>query len=205
MTTVDDKLKLFTRIVLEKVQKDSEQKVLDFKSSRDMNLEEQRKNTLKASESIISQAKKRAELKKNQIVTKAGTDGQREILKCRKEIFDRTVGDLKTMAEEYTAKPEYAGYLEKCIGTVLSKIDSGEVYLFLTERDMDNYRDKIEESVNRHKRPDIKVKVRKAPGNIIGGCFGEDKDSTLRIDCSMLTAIEDSREVIGKELSDNLR
>jgi V/A-type H+-transporting ATPase subunit E len=205
VATVDDKLKLFAKIIFEKVQKDSEQKVLDFSGEQDQYLETEKKNLLKLSESIVSQAKKKAEIKKNQVISKANIDGQHELLKRKKIIFDQTVEDIKKMADEYTLKPEYAVYLEKSISTGLSRINSNEVYIFLKNRDLENYKDKINEIVNKYKKPGMNVVLKEAASNILGGCICEDKDRTLRVDCSMLTVIEDNRGLIGKELLDNLQ
>jgi len=205
MTTVDDKLKLFAKIVFERVEKDSEKKILSFTHNYDQIVEEEKKNILRQSENHIKQMKKKAENRRSQIISKATIDMQHMLLKKKKEIFDRTVADIKKLAETFTVQHDYIGFLEKCISSSLSQIDCEDVVLFFKPQDIDNYCDKIKEFVSKYKKEGMKVFVDKTDRDIIGGCICEDKGKTMRVDCSIQSLIEEKKSLIGKTLMDNLQ
>lgn len=204
MTTIDDKLKLFTKVVFEKVEKDSQQKVMNATSNYDRFLEQEKRNILMESENMIKQMKRKAESKKEQIISKANIDRQHALLKKRKELFDRTVEDIKDMAERYTLQPEYIGFLEKCIKNCLLRINAPDVVMMFIPKDIERHGDKIKSMIDKYKMPDMNVSVMPADGKILGGCICEDMDRTIRVNCSMLSIIDDNRAVIGKMLVDNI-
>lgn len=205
MTTVEDKLRLFAKIVFEKVEKDSEQKVMDFTHSHEKEVEEEKKNILKQSENHIKQARKKAETRKSQIISKATIDMQHTLLKKRKEIFDRMVADIKRLAEAFAAQPDYISFLEKCIEGSLSQIDCKDAVLYFKPQDIDRHSEEIKELILKHKKDDMEVCVDKTDKDIIGGCVCEDRDKTIRIDCSILSLIDENKSLIGKTLMDNLQ
>lgn len=205
LTTVDDKIKLFAKVVFEKVQKESDLKVIRFTAENDKYLEEEKDRIMKESQAAINQAKKKAETKKNEIISKANMEGQHELLRKRKELYDQAVDDIRKMAESYTLKPEYAGYLEGCIREGLSRIDARDIVIYLKPEDILNFGNKINEMADRYKTEGSVVSIKETTMDILGGCILEDGAGTMRVDCSMSSAIDENRSLIGKELMDNLQ
>lgn len=205
MATIDDKLKLFTKVVLEKVQKDSEQRINKFTGEHDKYLKDAKEKITKESEEIKNQTKKKAEAKKNLVISRANIDGQRELLEKKKELFDHTIMDIRKMAEDYTSKPEYADYLEKCIKNGLSRFDTKNIIVYLKPSDISNLRDKINKAINKYKAAGMVVTLKETTMDIIGGCVLESSEGTMRVDCSMSSVIEGNRGLIGRELIDNLQ
>lgn len=205
MTTVEDKLKVFAKIIFEKVEKDSEEKVEKFTKCHDLMLEQEKKNILKESENMIKQARKKAELKKNEIISKANTDRQHMLLQKRKELFDRMVEYIRNYAVDFTKQPEYLLHLEKCISNGISQIDGDDIMLFFKHNDIEQYGESINEFVCKYKKPGMTISVEETNRDILGGCICEDKSRTMRIDCSMASAIDDNKGLIGKVLMDNLQ
>lgn len=205
MATVEGKLKLFARVVFEKVQKDSDEKVIRFTTEYDKYLTEEKEKILKESQAMVEQARKKAEAKKYEIIAKANTGAQHELLKKRKEIFDQVVDDLRNMAENYTSRPEYAGYLEKCIRDGLSRLNTKDVVIYLKPRDISNFGNKINEIINKYKAADTVVSVKETSSDILGGCVLENGEGTMRVDSTMASVLEENRGLIGRELLDNLQ
>lgn len=205
VTTVEDKLKLFAKIIFEKLESDSEQKVAEFTKTHDQMLEQEKKNILKESENLIKQSRKKAESKKKQIISKANIDRQHALLKKRKELFDKLLENLRAMASDYTTQPEYVSFLEKTISNSLSRIDADEVVIQFKQQDIERYGDKINGFIDKYKSKNTHVRVEQTHNEILGGCVCEDKDKTLRIDCSMASIIDENRALIGKMLMDNLQ
>lgn len=205
MTTVDDKLKLFAKMVFDKVEKDSEKTVSEFTDQQDKLLEEERLSLLKQSEDMLKQYRKKAEDRKKQILAKANIDRQHAILIKRKEIFDGVVQDIKNLSVSLTNDSLYIPFLEKCISTGFLKLDGREIEMLFTTRDMNKYREEIDGMINKYKSPDLSVTVNSTGEEIIGGCIFQNIDRTFRIDCSMSSLLDESKELIGKVLMDNLQ
>jgi V/A-type H+-transporting ATPase subunit E len=204
MTSVDDKLKLFTKIVFEKVEKDSEEEIKKVTQESGEKLESEKQKLLKEAEDTIKQTKKKAENKKQQIISKANMDRQHEILKKKKEVYDRTVQDIKGLAREYTDSTEYVNYLENTIKLGLGKIESQNINAYFMRRDIEKYNNNINEYINKHKKDNANISILESKEDFIGGSVFVDSDETIRVDCSMNSVIEDSRGLIGKTLMDNL-
>lgn len=205
MTTIDDKLKLFAKIVFEKVEKESEQKVMDFTKEQDQLLEAEKRNIVKESENLIKQTKKKADDKKRQILSKANIEKQHTLLKKRKEIFDRILDDIRELALAFRGEKEYLIFLEKCISSGILKLQTQDALCLVSRYDIDNYGGLINDMIEKHSKPGITITVDSIEEEILGGCIFEDKEKTMRIDCSMDSVIEDNKGLIGSILMDNLQ
>lgn len=204
MTTIDDKLKLFAKVVFEKAEKDSQQKVIDATKKYDRYLEEEKVNILKESEMTVRQMKKKAESKREQIISKANIERQHMLLKKKKELFDRTVEDIKGLAKSFRSSEQYLTFLEKSIEKGLSKINSMDIVMFFDKEDLKDRMDSIRDMADRYKKPGMVVEIAESDRDIVGGCIMEDRERTIRVDCSFSSIIDDNRILIGKMLMDNL-
>ena len=205
VTTIDDKLELFAKIVFEKTEKDSEQKIAEFTKVHDDLLEKEKQNIIKQTEILVSQMRKKAEFKRNQIISKANIEKQHMVLKKRKELFDRTVNDIRKIGLDFAKQPNYLNFLEKSINNGLSQMEAQEVAAYFKNDDINNLGDRIIEFIEKYKKPYMKIAVIKTDRDILGGCIFEDIDKTLRIDCSIASLIDDNKKLIGKILMDNLQ
>lgn len=205
MTTVEDKVKLFARIILEKVESSSEQRVVEFAAHSNRELEQEKRIVLKESENMINQMKRRAEAKKRQIMSKAQIDSQHALLKKRQDLFELLVSDIRKMAEDFIMQPSYTGFLEKSIKNALMQIEASQIMLLFRGQDILRFKDEINRAVDKYKKSGAKVKIEETDRDIIGGCICEDSDRTMRVDCSMASLIDDNRGLIGKVLVDNLQ
>lgn len=205
MTTIDDKLKLFAKIVFEKIEKDSEEKVSEFSISQDRLLETEKNKIFEESKNLIEDSRKKALDMKKQIISKVNIEAQHTVLKKRKEIYDRTVEDIKALTVSFTESPEYIPFLEKSINMGLSRFKGGEVNAFFRAYDVQKYGNEINQSISRFKMPNTVIYIKETHEEILGGCIFENIDSTMRADCSMAAVLDDNKKMIGKLLMDNLQ
>lgn len=205
MTTVDDKLKLFAKIIFENVERESERKITESAKSQEMALEAERQKIMKESEDLLKQAQRKAEDRKRQIISKANIDKQHTLLKKRKEILDRTIEDIKGLAVAFTSREEYLPFLERCIESGLSRLEAREAVALFCKHDMEMYGEAVKSFINKYKKPDVSIAIQETNEEILGGCIYEDAGETIRIDCSIASIIEDNKGLIGNMLMDNLQ
>lgn len=205
MITVENKLKSFSESIIKRVQEDSEQKLGAFSENNHEQLEKERVNVLREAEAIIEQIKVKAETEKQQIISKANIEREYTLLMKKKDIFERIVKEIKGMAHEFAASPRYGGFLESCIDKGLSRIKGREATLLFKSSDIEGHRNRIAGFINRKYAGTIDIHIAAADEDIIGGCIVQNKENTLRIDCSLSRLISDNEELIGKSLMDSLQ
>lgn len=204
MTTVENKLEVFSKNIMQKVEKDCDQELAQFGAINNELLEKEKQKAINEALVIVENMKKKAESEKNQMISKAIIEKEYALLIKKKGIFDTVIDDMSKMAVEYTLKPQYKDFLESYISKGLSQINSDEVIVFFTHADIDKYRVAIKIYINKTQNAHKNIDIEGMNADILGGCIVENKERTIRIDCSMASLIHDSREQIGKILMDNL-
>lgn len=202
MTTIDDKLKLFTKIVIDKVQQESENKIIYFTEESDKVLLEEKHKIEEQAGIIIKQSKKKAEAKKSQIISKANMERQHTILKKKQQIFDTVISELKNRALAFTDEKEYYNYLNDSIRKAIYKINTSNINIYIKKKDIDRFLEQIKSSLA---SLELQYNIKEASDDILGGCIIENQSKTIRVDASMLSIIEENKELIGRELVDNLQ
>ncbi|HHU64255.1 MAG TPA: hypothetical protein GXZ32_08670 [Clostridiales bacterium] len=206
MATIEDKLKLFTKIVFDKVEKEAEDNLSRFNERLEQEYKQQRDAAQRLYLDMVNETRKKAELKKIQIVSKAKVDAQHIILKKKKELLDRTLGDIRQLALEYTKTREYLHFLERCIKDTLIEMEGCKHLIFyFSKRDVDERYRMVSEVISANIDKDTEFSIQPAQDNIIGGCICQDRDGLRRIDNSMASMLEDNRAMIGKTLMENLQ
>ncbi|KPU43786.1 V-type proton ATPase subunit E [Oxobacter pfennigii] len=204
MITVEDKLKSFSDEIIKQVEADSKVKLQEFYDHSKRDIETEKKNILKEAHKKIEDMKLKSEAQKKQIISKASIDKDYELLKKRDEIFQRVFADIKKIAEDYVKSEEYEGFLLNCIDKGLSFVNAKEAVLILTHGDLEKHKEKIV-SYLKNKRPDyINIKAEEGEDDMLGGCIVENKMRTLRWDFSIAAMIDNNRELIGKNLDENI-
>jgi vacuolar-type H+-ATPase subunit E/Vma4 len=202
--TVEEKLKAFSKSILEKVQNESEHRLSKFIGQNEELIERERQQALKESKEIIEKARVNAESQKQQIISKARMDMKQTILRKKNEIYEKVISDIRSKAVEFTSRPEYIGLLEKFIDTGISRLNSGDIIVLIKPQDIQRYGDQLSKFALKYQSSGINVSIDKADDSILGGCICRTMDGTLRTDCSMASAIDENRELIGSILMDNL-
>lgn len=206
MTTIEGKLKLFTKIVFDKVEKEAQDNLTRFNERLEQEYEQQRAAAEKLYSDMVNGARKKAELKKTQVVSKAKIDAQQIILRKKKELLNKTISDIGSLALEYTNTQEYLGFLERCIKDALIQMEGCKHLIFyFSKRDLDERYEMVSEVISANIGQGIEFSIQATQGNIIGGCICQDKDGLRRIDNSMASMLEDNRAMVGKALMDNLQ
>jgi len=198
--TIEDKISLFTKVVIERIELDFQQKqkkLVEYYESRKTTIikdNEERKRT------VVARAIKDAETKKQQIILKTRSAMHLAVLKKRQEFADRIMDEVKKRTRAFVGTAEYVEFLKEAIKQVLSKFSADQFVNFSFSRnDIENKREVILKTIKSfRKEAAYKIEV---VGSLIGGVFVKSGDGRLEINFTINTILEESNKLVGETLS----
>ena len=198
-STIEDKISLFTKVVIERIELDFQQKqkkLVEYYESRKITLikdNEERKRT------AVVIATKDAETKKQQMILKARSAMHLAVLKKRQEFVERIMDEVKKRTRVFIGTVEYVDFLMEAIKQVLFKFSDGQFISFSFSRnDIENNREVILNTINSF-RDEATYKI-EAVDSLIGGVFVKSGDGRLEIDFTINTILGESNQLVGEIL-----
>jgi V/A-type H+-transporting ATPase subunit E len=199
-STIEDKISLFTKVVIEKIELDFQQKQkkqLEYYESRKTALikdNEERKRT------AVARATKDAETKKQQMILKTRSAMHLAVLKKRQEFVERIMDEVKKRTRAFIGTVEYVDFLMEAIKQVLFKFSDDQLVSFSFSRnDIENNREVILNTIKSF-RDEATYKI-EVVDSLIGGVFVKSGDGRLEIDFTINTILEESNKLVGEILS----
>lgn len=195
MITVEEKLKLFTKLVYDKIEKENQNEIDKYNKEYGNIIDEKKKEFEKQAEKMSSEKMKEIDKKKNQIISKAKVEEQKLLLQKKKEIFDEATEEIKNYSKEFTNSEDYKELFLKSLKESMENLkESKNISFYVTEKDRDKFKNIITEMY-----PDKNFKI-DVDDSLIGGFTVQDEDNNIKIDMSIMSKIESSKEVIGEKL-----
>jgi V/A-type H+-transporting ATPase subunit E len=199
-STIEDKISLFTKVVIERIELDFQQKQkkqVEYYESRKTTLikdNEERKRT------ALARATKDAETKKQQMILKTRSAMHLAVLKKRQEFVERIMDEVKKRTRAFIGTVEYVDFLMEAIKQVLFKFSDDQFVSFSFSRnDIENKREVILNTIKSF-RDEATYKI-EAVDSLIGGVFVKSGDGQLEIDFTINTILEESNKLVGEILS----
>jgi V/A-type H+-transporting ATPase subunit E len=199
-STIEDKISLFTKVVIERIELDFQQKQkkqVEYYESRKTTLikdNEERKRT------AVARATKDAETKKQQMILKTRSAMHLAVLKKRQEFVERIMDEVKKRTRAFIGTVEYVDFLMEAIKQVLFKFSDDQFVSFSFSRnDIENKREVILNTIKSF-RDEATYKI-EAVDSLIGGVFVKSGDGQLEIDFTINTILEESNKLVGEILS----
>jgi len=198
--TIEDKIFLFTKVIVERIELDFQQKqkkLVEYYESRKTTIikdNEERKRT------VVAIATKDAETKKQQIILKTRSAMHLAVLKKRQEFAERIMDEVKKRTRTFVGTAEYVEFLKEAIKQVLFKFSDVQFVSFSFSRnDIENNKKNILKTIKSF-RDETTYKI-EAVDSLIGGIFVKSGDDRLEIDFTVNTILEESNKLVGEILS----
>jgi len=198
--TIEDKIFLFTKVIVERIELDFQQKqkkLVEYYESRKTTIikdNEERKRT------VVAIATKDAETKKQQIILKTRSAMHLSVLKKKQEFSERIMDEVKKRTRTFIGTAEYMEFLKEAIKQVLFKFSDDQFVSFSFSRnDIENNKKIILKTIKSF-RDEATYKI-EAVESLIGGVFVKSGDDRLEIDFTINTILEESNKLVGEILS----
>lgn len=200
MITIEEKLKLFTKIVYDKVDKENQKIVENFNNEYGNIIEEKKKEFTKEVNEISQQSKKNIEKEKLHIISKARIEEKRIIMEKKVEIYEETIQALIEYAKNFTETEEYRdSFFKDFKNAFLDMNECSNMDIYLTQRDLLKYKDEIL-SILKDKNVEFYN-----DDEIVGGFIILDTKRNIKLDMSLLSRIQNSKDHIGQKLFEILQ
>lgn len=200
MITIEEKIKLFTKIVYDRVEKENRLTIDKFNEEFLGLLEDKKREFVLASDESYKRSKREIEKESSQILSKARVEAKKIILAEEKNLIDKTIKALYEYGLEYTKSKEYEEYFKRLLSSAVNELKNAEeITLSITKEDRDKF-----DAVIKNSLEGIKTEY-EIDDSIIGGLVVLDTQRHIRIDMSLASKIMGSRDIIGQKIADILK
>lgn len=200
--TIEDKISLFTKVVIERIELDFQQKQKKLVEYYENRKTEMIKENEEKKENVVTRATKDAESKKQQTILKARSAMHLAVLKKKQEFAERIMDEVKKKTRAFIGTAEYVEFLKEAIKQVLSKFSDDQLVSFsFSKNDMEdkNRREEILNTIKSLRNDEATYKI-EIINNLIGGVFVKSSDGRLEIDFTINTILEESNKLVGEVL-----
>jgi len=198
--SIEDKISLFTKVIVERIELDFQQKkkkLVEYYESRQSTII---KDNEKRKKEAIASATKDVITKKQQMILRSRSAMHLEVLKKKQEFIERIIEEVKKKTRTFTGTAEYIEFLKEAIKQVLSRFSDDQFVNFSFSRDDIKNNQKVILSTIKSFRDEDTYKI-EADNSLMGGVFVKSGDGRLEIDFTVNSIMEDSKKLIGEYLS----
>ncbi|SUY47079.1 H+transporting two-sector ATPase E subunit [Clostridium putrefaciens] len=202
MTTIEDKISLFSKIIYEKLNEEKEEKLKVFNEEAELKMSAERKKIAQIKKVSEREIIRKANVKASGIIAKENLNKQREMLRLKDDIIKTTIKEIKDKLLTFVNSKEYEDYLMSTVTKNLKLLNKGEYYLIVLDRDLNKYQSQIKAISEGFMDKRVEIKVSK--DDFIGGIMIKDFDGRFNIDNSIYSKLEESKELIGIKVMEML-
>ncbi|WP_286905323.1 V-type ATP synthase subunit E [Clostridium sp. UBA1652] len=202
MTTIEDKINLFSKVIYDKVNDEKEEKLkaFDAKALEKITLEKKKIDELR--KAIKISLDKKYNIKANEIIAKEKLNKQKAILAIKEELINNTLSEVKARLLYFISSKEYKNYFISLLVSIFDELEEGKYNLIVLDRDYKRFEEDIKSAINKYSHIDIKVET--SNEEFIGGVILKDEKETFKIDNSLYYKLEECKEFIGIKVMEKL-
>ncbi len=183
--TTEDKLKHFSTVTIENVQKECDEMVTEYKKKMDDYFTERKEESVKQAKLNTSIAEDGIKRKASQEYTSMQMHLKRKINHKQVELKDKLFKEVRELLSAYVKTSKYKQFLIDKIGSMKKFAGSDELIVIIDPADSD-----ILDSI--HEYANMKIKV--SDKSFAGGVIGQIPSRNILIDNSFETRFEEIKE-----------
>ena len=197
MVTVEDKIRTFSKYVYEKEVKISNQMIKEIEDKNKELLESKQQEIASKCTLLEEKMTKKTEEESQKILSKAKMNAKNRVLHVKRELMDTFIQEIISTLIDFKEEEGYRLYLKRIMDESSDLLSTGEIRLFLTERDIKQYGNEIELKHNQ-------VEILQMSDENIGGMIIEFVSTSERIDFTIKRKVNEWKSEIGLRLYEAL-
>lgn len=206
MITIEEKLKVFDRLVVGKARQEFRQRLDEVSSENRRIMDAHRARVDASSREIIEKFTGKARSDGNKTVSRALRQKKKRVLEKKQQLADRLFQNVKEKAAAFTAQPAYCDFFGRCLSEAAAAMRGEDgIMLMATGKDIRRFEEEIFRECERNGFPRERVRISVSGEDMIGGVVAVNHKGTMRVDCSISALLEDRKNMIGKKLYDGLK
>lgn len=202
MVTIEQKLTLFSKLLNQDIKEEIDKKLNDLEKEYEKRIAENKFATDKEATEIVEQARKRAEIRKVELISKGKLARKKEMMMLKEQLIERFMVALEDKVKGFTTTEAYKAYLQKTIQGLKSlKEYENDLIVYLTKSDYENNKDFIQDALAKVGLKHEKLNFEVATEDILGGLVIKDPILSMRIDESIRALLNEEKDQIIEKIS----
>lgn len=202
MVTIEQKLTLFSKLLSQDIKEESSEKFEALEKEYDKRIAESKAEVDKEAAEIIDQAKRRAELKKVELISRGKLASKKEQMSIKEELINRFMEELEKNVRDFVTKEAYKTYLKKIIKGLTGLAEyKNDLVIYLTKHDYEVNQEFIKEELGKLNIMPEQLSFEVMPQDILGGMIIKDPALSMRVDESIRTLIDEEKDIIVEKIS----
>lgn len=201
MVTIEQKLSLFSKLLQQDIKTEIGEKIEAMEKEYEVIMAEQKRKVDKDADDIIEHARKKAEIKRLELISKAKMKTKKESMIAKEKYIGVFIEHLKVRIMAFKETPSYKEYLERMIGALehLAAYDT-DFIVYMTAKDLEKYGEYVLDQIALGGIAKERLHLETKDESMIGGLILDSPKKNLRIDLSIYTVIEDHKDEIVEQL-----
>lgn len=202
MTTIEDKISLFSKIIYDKVNEEKEVKLREFNEESEKLINEEKARIEELRKNLKREVIKKSNIKANELVAKEKLNKQREVLALKDNLVQATLDEISKKLLSYVETKEYREFFIKSLEKTLNEVEDGNYYIVIMRQDEERFKNDID--AIRKMNPNKKITIELSSEDFIGGIILRDIEGTFKVDNTLRSKLYGSREAIGIKVMEML-
>ena len=182
--TLDEKIELFSKAVIDSATKQNIEIVRQYKESLQKIYDEHKENTLKKAEAAYLAESENLVREKNRMLSSEAIKTKRKISEQSSELIDKLFQDIALKLEKYMKTPEYFDLLSTQISKAKTFAREDEIIIYINPSD-EGLKQLLEEKTN--------AKLTVSTRDFIGGTRAVIYSKNILIDNSFMTQLSEAK------------
>lgn len=203
MITIENKLELFRKAVLQKVIDEYEAKIKHIEVENKKELEAFEVSVNEKKEAFIKQMETKANDERRRMLSKAKSESKKKVLHRRNVLIDELLEAVRDRIHLFVESEIYAMFLRDNLKATLERFHEFDAIIVeLTQHDHFHFGEMIETSLHKAGYKNKDIKIISTDEDIIGGFVVYDGARKVRIDFSLAAVISDNKRFMGQLVYD---
>lgn len=200
MVTIEQKLALFSKLLNQEIKSEMDEKFRALDQEYERKIAESKFKTDKEAQAIIDTARKNAELKRMEQMSRGKISNKKERVQVKEEMVTRFMTKLNECIVAFTKQPEYQSYLKQLIEELVElKGCKDPLKILVTQWDYTHYQKMITDALTQLGITSFQFEVTKEP--ILGGIIVMNLADNTKIDSSIKEVIDEQYDQIVAKIS----
>lgn len=202
MVTIEQKLTLFSKLLNQEIKEEVDKKFSELEKEYEKRIAENKFAIDKEANEIVEQARRRAEIKKVELLSKGKLASKKDMMMMKEQLITRFMITLEEKIKVFTDTNDYRTYLNQIIRELKSlKSWENDLVVYLTKSDYEHNKEFIKEALIGIGLKADKLSFEVAEEDILGGLIIKDLIFSTRIDESIRALLEEEKSQIIERIS----
>lgn len=202
MVTIEQKLTLFSKLLNQDIKEEVDKKFSELEKEYEKRIAENKFAIDKEASEIVEQARRRAEIKKVELLSKGKLASKKDMMMMKEQLITRFMNALEEKIKVFTATNDYRVYLNQIIQELKSlKSWENDLVVYLTKSDYEYNKEFIKEALAGIGLKADKLRFEVSEEDILGGLVIKDLIFSTRIDESIRALLEEEKSQIIERIS----